>query len=327
MHKLFIASIFIFHTFLLAAQAGKSTFDFLLIPDGVRSSALGGNNVSVIENDLSLIYQNPSFLGQEMDKIVSVNYMSYIGDIGFGNISFAKAIGETSAWGIGVNYTNYSKLLETDETGTILGDMKANDMCVNAFFSRDLTEKIRGGAAAKILYSDYAGNTSYGLGVDLGLSYYDPDKGFSAGLVAKNFGRQLKSYAEEKYSLPWDVQLGISKKLERAPIRFSFTMVQLSQWNNYNSKNEKDSFFTSLVNHFVFGIDFIPTENFWIAAGYNVKRAKDMSLDEGNKLGGFSLGAGLSVKAFSFGCSIGKYHPSATSLMFNVSAFLGDLKL
>jgi len=52
-----------------------------------------------------------------------------------------------------------------------------------------------------------------------------------------------------------------------------------------------------------------------------------LHLSEGNKLSGFSIGAGLRVKAFGFGCSVGKYHPSATSFMFSVSTSLAEMKL
>lgn len=327
MRKLLNLSIFLLISGSLLAQEGKSTFDFLLLPNGVRSSALGGNNVSVIENDISLIYQNPAFLGQEMDMGINFNYLAYIADIGLGSVTFAKAIGERSAWGIGAYYTNYGNLLETDESNTILGDLNAGDFCANLFFSRDLTEKIRGGVTAKFIYSDYASNTAIGLGVDLGISYYDPEKEFSFGLVGKNWGRQVKSYDEELYSLPWDVQLGISKKLANAPIRFSITAVYLNKWQLYNLDGEKESFMTNLFKHCVFGVDFIPTDNLWIALGYNVKRGSDLSLQEGNRMAGFTIGAGLKVKTFSFGCSVGQYHPSATSLMFNISTFLGSQKL
>jgi len=44
----------------------------------------------------------------------------------------------------------------------------------------------------KFLYSSLEKYTSIGLGVDVGLSYYNPDKGFSAGFTLKNMGAQLK---------------------------------------------------------------------------------------------------------------------------------------
>lgn len=327
MQKIITIYLLFFVTFPLLSQEGKSSFDFLQLPTSVRASALGGANVSLIENDLSLVYQNPAFLGQEMDLSFAAGYLSYIADIGIGNIAFAKALGERSAWGVGFIYSNYEKMKETTAEQVIIGDLKAADICGNIFFSRDLTDKIRGGIAVKFIYSDYAYNTAIGLGVDLGLSYYNSENGFSIGLTGKNLGRQIKAYEEELANLPWDIQFGISQKLRHAPIRYSITGVQLNQWQFYNIQGKKDAFTTTLLKHFVFGVDFLLSDNFWIGLGYNVKRSADLHLTEGNKFSGFSVGAGLKVKAFSFGCSVGQYHPSATSFMLCISTSLAEMKL
>ena len=309
------------------AQEGKTTFDFLQLPMSVRAAALGGANVSVIENDLSMIYQNPAFLGPEMNLTFSAGYLSYIADISMGNVAFAKALGEKSAFGIGFVYANYGKMLETTNEPVILGELNATDICGNLFFSRDLSEKIRGGVTAKFIYSNYAYNTSIGLGVDLGLSYYNPDKNLSIGLTGKNLGRQIKAYETELANLPWEIQLGLSQKLAHAPVRYSITGVQLNNWQFYNLQGEKDSFTTTLFKHFIFGVELLLTDNFWFGVGYNARRSADLHISEGNIFSGFSVGAGLKVKAFAFGCSVGQYHPSATSFMFNISTSLVEMKL
>ena len=327
MRKILALYISLLCIFPLWAQEGKSTFDFLQLPTSVRASALGGTNVSIIENDLSLIFQNPAFLGQEMDLSFSAGYLSYIADINMGNVAFAKALGERSALGIGFVYTNYGKMLETTDDNVILGNLNAADICGNIFFSRDLTDKIRGGVAAKFIYSNYANNTAIGLGADLGLSYYNRNNNLSIGLTVKNLGRQIKSYETELANLPWEIQLGLSQKLAHAPIRYSITGVHLNQWQFYNIQGEKDDFATTLLKHFVFGVEFLLSDNFWVGVGYNTKRGADLHLSDGNKFSGFSIGAGLRVKAFSFGCSFGQYHPSATSFMFNISTSLAEMKL
>jgi hypothetical protein len=309
------------------SQGGKSTFDFLQLPTSVRAAALGGTNVSIVENDLSLIFQNPAFLGPEMDLTFSGGYLSYISDIGVGNIAFAKAMDERSAWGLGFTYTNYGKMQETTTDQSIIGELNAADICGNIFFSRDLTEKIRGGVAAKFIYSNYANNTAIGLGVDLGLSYYNKDKNLSIGLTGKNLGRQVKAYEAELADLPWEIQFGLSQKLAHAPIRYSITAVELNRWKTYDMQNEKDAFATTLLKHFVFGVEFLLSDNFWVGLGYNTKRSADLHLSEGNQWAGFSIGAGLKVKAFAFGCSVGKYHPSTTSFMLNISTSLTGTKL
>jgi hypothetical protein len=179
------------------------------------------------------------------------------------------------------------------------------------------------------VYSNYLNNTAIGLGVDLGISYYNREKDLSIGLAGKNLGRQVKAYEEELLNLPWDIQLGYSQRLGHAPIRYSITAVHLNQWKFYDLQQEKqDSFTKTLFKHLIFGVEVLPTENFWIAAGYNVKRGADMGLNEGgNKWAAFSVGVGLKVKSFNVGCSVAKYHPAATSFMLSISTSLAEMKL
>jgi hypothetical protein len=90
---------------------------------------------------------------------------------------------------------------------------------------------------------------------------------------------------------------------------------------------EEDSFGSALAKHLVFGVEFIPNNNFWAAIGYNPKTNSDMKLQDTNKRSGFSIGAGIWVKAFNIGCSVARYHPSATSFMLSLTTSLSEIKL
>ncbi|MDR2805518.1 MAG: type IX secretion system protein PorQ [Dysgonamonadaceae bacterium] len=306
----------------LWAQGGSTTFDYLLLPHSARSSALGGINVSVVENDASLIYDNPAFLGSEMDKTILINYLSYVSDIGVGNMIFTKKGSEKTSFGIGVIYANYGHMTETTEDNQIIGDLKASDICGTVFVSHDITDRLRGGISGKFLYSNYYHNTAIGLGVDVGLSYCNEENTLTWGLVGKNIGRQIKAYEEELSALPWDIQFGISHKLSHAPIRFSLSAIHLKQWKFDDVYAGDDSFVKTLAKHLIVGVELIPNDNFWLGVGYNIKRSADMHLEDGNKFGGFSAGAGVRIKTFSVGCSIGKYNTAATSFMISLATSL-----
>ncbi|MDR0546270.1 MAG: type IX secretion system protein PorQ [Dysgonamonadaceae bacterium] len=324
MRKFFIIILTILAVGAAWAQGGKSTFDYLLLPHSARSSAVGGVNLSVIENDASLIYDNPAFLGYEMDKTLLVSYLSYIADIGVGNVTFTKKLGDRSSIGVGALYANYGKMLETTVENIVVGDLNAIDVCGTVFFAHDITSKLRGGITAKFLYSNYYHNTAIGLGVDLGLSYYSEASGFSWGLVGKNLGRQIKAYNEELYALPWDIRLGVTQKFLHAPVRFSITAINLKQWKFDDIYSQGDSFFKTAWKHLTLGVEFIPSDNFWVGVGYNVKRGSDMFLENGGRLNGFSAGFGLRVIGFNISCAIGKYNTSATSFMLSLATSFTD---
>jgi hypothetical protein len=310
-----------------AAQNGEEVFTFLRYPSSARANALGGNNVSVVEPDPSLVFHNPALAGTEMGGMVNLNYMNLISDVHSGSVLYTKALGENGTWGIGANFISYGKFKQTTQEKIIEGEFSVEDVSLSAFYSRNLSERWRGGLSLKFLYSSLESYTSFGLAADAGLSYYDSEKEFSAGIVLKHIGAQLKAYYDKRQRLPWDIQAGVSKRLAHAPFRFSLTAMYLNNWNfSYTDTTGPvytgDTFFQTFVKHWVIGIDFIPSENFWLGLGFNPKVNADMKLQNGNGLGGFSAGGGVRIKTFDVSVSFARYHPSALSLMLSVSTSL-----
>ena len=317
----------------LSAQEGGHVFSFLRLPTSSHANALGGNNVSLIERDPSLVFHNPALLGGEMDGMINLNYMNYIADIHAGSAIYAKNVGKVGTWGVGAVYFNYGTMKEVTAENIILGNFAPQNVSINAFYSRDLSEKWRGGFAFKMLYSGFMEYASFGLAADAGLSYFDAEHELSFGIVLKNMGAQLKSYDSRRENLPWDIQLGVTKKWAHAPFRVSVTAMYLNQWKfSYIDESMQkvpldDSFSSTLAKHFVFGVDFVPSQNFWLGIGYNPKVNMDMKLQSGNGLGGFSVGGGLKVSKFDMSASVARFHPSALSLMLSISTSLSDFAL
>ena len=264
--------------------------------------------------------------------MLNLNYMNYISDVNIGSAIYTKAFKDKGAWGVGASFFSYGKIPGYNEENQQTGDLSAKDMNIQGFFSYDLSEKWRGGVSLKFLYSSMAEYNSFGMGVDVGLSYYDSEKNFSFGFMLKNIGAQFKSYYDERQKMPWDIQLGISKRMAHAPIRFSLTALYLNRWKfDYVDDSDKeydgDSFAQALLKHFVIGVDWLPSDNFWVGVGYNPKRGMDMKLSGGNALSGFSAGAGIHIKMFDVSASLAKYHPSAMSMMVTVTTYISDFKL
>ena len=201
--------------------------------------------------------------------MVNLNYLNYISDINVGSALFTKAYKEKGAWGVGASFFSQGKIRGMSEEGLPTGDFTAKDISVNGFFSYDLSERWRGGASLKFLYSGIGDYTSIGMVVDAGLSYYDSEKGFSFGFAFKNIGAQLKAYEDERQKMPWDIQLGITKQMAHAPIRLSLTAQYLTKWkveyvDDYDREYTGDNFFKSFMKHLVIGVDYVPSDNFWL---------------------------------------------------------------
>jgi hypothetical protein len=325
-----ILKIILFFSFplLLNAQGGNETYQFLKFPTSARINSLGGHNVSLVEKDPSTVFHNPGLLGGEMDGMINVNFLNYFADIKVGSAVFTKAFGERSSWGIGMTYMNYGTVKETTIDDVELGTFSMQDVSLQAFYAYDLSEKWRGGLTFKGLYSSIADYTSFGIAVDAGLSYFDTDRDYSFGIALKNIGVQLKAYDEERQSIPWDLQMGITKRLAHAPLRVSLTGMYLNKWKfdyvDNTSEKTNNNFFETALKHLVIGVEFIPSDNFWIGVGVNPKTNMDMKLTSGNKMGGFSLGGGVKISRFNVGASVSRFHPSATSLLISLTMNLND---
>ena len=73
------------------------------------------------------------------------------------------------------------------------------------------------------------------------------------------------------------------------------------------------------LNHISIGADVFPSQQTWIALGYNFRRGYEMKVQDSSHWAGFSVGAGLSLKKFKVGVTWAKYHIASSSLLINAS--------
>lgn len=330
------AALLVAGSLVAVSQDGTNAYHFLSVTPSSHVYALGGHNLTVIDDDINLVEQNPALLGSEIDKQVGLNYMRYLGGSNFMGARYGQGAGEHGAWGVGIQHYGYGTMQGYDLTGTYTGQFSASDMAFSATYSHDINDYLRGGITVKFLHSKYEDYTANAIAADLGINYYNPEHEVSASIVAKHLGGQIKQFNDKKDPLPWDVQLGISKMLSGPPVRLSLTVYGLSKWsspyyepadkNNTSSELvKKDSFGSNLMRHLVLGAEVLPSDNLYLALGYNYRTRSDMSTYHRNFLSGFSIGAGLRVRAFGFGVALAQPHSGATTMMLNVTTTISEL--
>ena len=314
MKKVVFTTFFCLSTALLCAQESETAYNFLRLPVSAHAAALGGDNITITDDDASMGFHNPALLSGVSDKTINLNFISYMEGAKTASASFAKALRERATWFVGAQYIDYGKMKHTTASGEILGEVTAKDIMLCGAFEYNLTNRLSGGITAKFITSDLAGYNSLAVGVDLGLNYYDSDHDLSISAVARNLGGQIKAYEDDFEKIPLDLQLGISKRILESPIRLSLTMTRLNEWKG------------SFANHFVLGADILLSENIYIAGGYNFRRADEMKISdaEGSSShgAGLSLGAGIQLQRFKLQLAYGKYHVSASSININLSYVL-----
>lgn len=296
---------------ILTAQESKTDYNFLRLPVSAHVSALGGDNITIIDDDPTLIFHNPALISSVSDRSLNLNYMTYMEGTQTASASFVKAWKERGTWGVAAQYMDYGKMREVSADNVETGTFSARDIMLSGSFAYLLSENIAGGVTAKLISSTIAGYNSMAAGVDLGLNYYNEERGLSVSAVVRNLGGQVKAFEDDFEAIPLDLQIGVSKKLGLAPIRLSATMTKLNDWKG------------KFADHFVVGADVLLSDQIYIAAGYNFRRQNEMKIteDEGESShgAGLSVGAGLQLERFKLQVSYAKYHVSTSSLLFNVT--------
>ena len=310
------------------AQEYASAFNTLRLPASSHAAALGGQNVTLIEDEPTAGWYNPALYANVSDLSAGLNFMTYAAGSTWMGAHFVKAFGERHTMAVGVQYMNYGKMDETDEAGNTLGQFSAKDIVIGAGYSYLLSDRWTGGANLKMMVSNLADYTALAAAVDVGLNYYDDENDLSVSASLQNIGTQLKAYHDgQRTHLPFTLALGFSKGMAHLPVRFHVTMTDVTRWkssyyvlpeNKDKDKSDKVGFGKKALNHFVLGLDILPTDYLYLSVGYNFRRAYELKASGSSHLAGLSAGAGVNVKHFKFGVSYAKYHQASNSIMANV---------
>lgn len=310
------------------AQEYASAFNTLRLPASSHAAALGGQNVTLIEDEPTAGWYNPALYANVSDLSAGLDFMTYAAGSTWMGAHFVKAFGERHTMAVGVQYMNYGKMDETDEAGNTLGQFSAKDIVIGAGYSYLLSDRWTGGANLKMMVSNLADYTALAAAIDVGVNYYDDENDLSVSASLQNIGTQLKAYHDgQRTHLPFTLALGFSKGMAHLPVRFHVTMTDVTRWkssyyvlpeNKDKDKNDKVGFGKKALNHFVLGLDILPTDYLYLSVGYNFRRAYELKASGSSHLAGLSAGAGVNVKHFKFGVSYAKYHQASNSIMANV---------
>jgi hypothetical protein len=283
---------------------------------------MGSVNTSYDGNDIGLAFNQPALLKPGMHSHLNVSFNDFFASTKAYHLSLGYHHEQSeTTFMYGVFFLNYGNAVETDASGNVYGDFKANDWVMQLSASRQYLEKWHYGSTIKFISSNYGQYRSNGMAVDVGLVYADTAKLFTAGLLVKNMGTQLKKYdGASGEDLPFDLQIGVTKKLSNAPFAFSLTLHHLHQFDIryhdtlYNSLNDfqpngnKNYFFDKIFRHLVAATHVYIGNHVEATLGYNHLRRKELNIGrDGNGLNGFSAGIGIKTGKFNFQYAHARY--------------------
>lgn len=316
-------------TGLHAQIGGLFTYEFLNFAPSARVAALGGVQIAVLDDDVNLAALNPAALNPLMHQQLSFSHAFHLGGIQYG---YASGAVHHQRWATtfhgGLQYVGYGDFDQTNDLGEVEGSFKAAEYALVVGAGRELGERFHGGVNLRLVSSQLESYASYGLVADAGLTYLDTARNLTVSVVARNAGTQLSTYREgNSEPLPFEMQVGVSKRLNHLPFRFSIIYRYLDRWNvTYDDPNSTETailfgdaptersdasvWLDNLARHLVFnGELYIGTkDNFRLRLGYNHLMRKELSLNEYRTLAGFTFGAGIKINRFRIDYGRANYH-------------------
>jgi hypothetical protein len=234
---------------------------------------------------------------------------------------------------------NYGNAVQTDASGNILGEFRPTDWVMQISAGRKYLDKWHYGATVKFISSNYGIFRSNGIAADAGIIYKDTVRNISVGLLAKNIGSQLRTYqGAAKEDLPFDLQVGITKKLQEAPFAFTLNLHHLHQFdiiyndtlfnreNGLQVNENGNFFFENLFRHVVIAAHTYLGDHVKATIGYNHLRRKELNIGtQGNGLNGFSAGISVNTKKISFQYAHSRYQFNGAYHLFGLSLNLPKL--
>lgn len=326
-----LACLFLYSSALYGqAIGGRFIFESLNLSPSARISSLGGHLIATADDDVNLAARNPALLNRSMHEAISFSYGFHPAEIGYGYAAFGLHHDPLNmTFHGGIQFTNYGELIRRDIDGTQMGLFNANDYVITVGGARTFEERIVLGANLRFVQSNLESFSSSGIVGDLALLYKDTASQFNFTFLMRNIGTQLSTFTEEDRSepLPFEIQLGLSKRLRYLPFRFSIVYRYLDRWNilfddpnlqdesiflgqEETERSETSIWFDNFFRHFVFNGELLigKQENFRLRFGYNHQVRQELSVGDLRSLAGFTFGFGIKVNRFRIDYGRNTFH-------------------
>ncbi len=345
--RLFLAAtcfLIISSVHLYGQQQSGRVYEFLNLPATARVTALGGYAFPTLDKDLGMALFYPAMLTQDINNHISLNFVDYFDDINYGTVAFAQYFEGLGQFSGALSYIDYGSFVEANESGDIIGRFTAGEYSLQIGWGRQLTDRLMLGSNLKLIYSSFYDYDSMGMAVDLSMAYINPDQLLTAAIVARNIGRQITYYhGNNREPLPFDLALGVSKKLQNAPFQFSLVANNLHNYNlvydsplllpdHFNTDDDSQTFQErvsdfgdNLMRHLTLGVEFQPLQSFSFRMGYNYRRRQEMKVDSRLSTVGFSWGFGIQISRFQLQYGRSNYHLAGAPNHISISTSLQDL--
>lgn len=207
---------------------------FLMIGPDARAGGMGDVGVATSPDGNSIFWNASKLAFIEDDMGYSISYVPWlkglVDDIGLGQVSFYKKIGDEQTVGGSLRYFSLGSITFTNSEGISLGTYKPNEWVIDLAYARKLSETFSAAVTGKFIYSnltlgqningvDSRAGTS--VAADVSMFYTNlieigrNDVTINVGLTVNNIGNKISyTSSTQKDFIPTNLRLGVGMEME-----------------------------------------------------------------------------------------------------------------
>lgn len=297
---------------------GQSAFSYVDLPGNATQNALGGQVVSLVNTQSGSFFQNAALLDSSQNNSLEIGISPVFGQGLYTAAAYAFLDKKNRQWAVGFRGISFGEFSGADAVGNPTSNFGAGNALLTIAHAKKI-KYITFGVGAKVVTSFIESYNTTAFLFDFGGVFQHPEKDFSFGLTARNFGFSITSFTDVNQQLPFDLLIGASFKPQYMPVRFTFTANRLYHFESLEPQGVLEEISTAqqLFGHLSGGMELLFSDKFVPMIGYNYRTAQEMKLGEENRFGGLSYGLRFQTKRFQFTASRTNYLPQIGRWVFS----------
>jgi hypothetical protein len=306
---------------------GTSGAQFLQLPVGARSEAMGGAIVGLTD-DASALFWNPAGIVKVNNVQAHFSYMNWFDLFDFNAAALVYNAGDLGVFGANaISFTTDKMEITTEAEPNGTGRFfDAGDIALGVSYAKYLSDRFSVGLSVKYINQRIWNETASGIAFDIGTQYRLDFQNLTIAMCMTNFGADMKfdgpdldfiyrkddnyplsrlipsRLSTEEYSLPLNFQVGIGFDV------FEYDFVKMKGAIDVTHPNDN-------AERAHFGTEFSFFDRFFVRAGYKY------NYDDQD----FTFGAGANVPLgstavyFDYAFSLYDILPSVHRISVNLS--------
>lgn len=294
---------------LQAQDAPLGGFAFLRLPSSARIAALGATPMAVSDEDVALFLLNPALLQPEQHRQLQVGYLNHVGDIRAGTIIYGWHRNNLGTFGLALRFLDWGPIDQADLEGNRNGTFHPVDLALTLGLGRTTGSALHYGASLHLIYTTLADRRATAVALDAGFRYELPQHLLTLSGSLHYLGVTLQALGTTPDRLPFDLRLGLRKRLRYLPLQLTLTAYDLP---HVGQRLENQTWLGRLLYYLNFGAELDASRSFQLRFGYSYRHHEMLKMRPRLDLAGFNTGFGLRVAGLHFDYALSSWSSLGT---------------